>query len=171
RELSAEETSLWSRVARTVTPLRPFPKFHHEPTASAPAHRTGHTHAQPAPARAAKQRAERAPMDRRGEKRVRRGKLEIDARLDLHGHNQDQARAALFAFLEARHVEGARLVLVVTGKGARLKSGEAAPGILKQRLPDWLAAPGVRALIAGYAEAHQRHGGGGAYYVFLRAQD
>ena len=57
-------------------------------------------------------------------------------------------------------------MLVVTGKGGR----DGAGGVLKQKLPDWLAAGSLRAIVSGYAQAHQKHGGGGAYYVFLKAR-
>lgn len=102
---------------------------------------------------------------------MRRGKLDVGAKLDLHGYTQDAARAALTRFLLHARADGVRVALVVTGKGGRLRSGETAPGILKQRLPEWLSGADLRPLLSGYAEAHQRHGGGGAYYVFLRAAD
>lgn len=114
-------------------------------------------------------RAPGPPANRGGEKRVRRGKLEIAARLDLHGFGQDKAEAALGLFLRREVEAGARVVLVVTGRGMRLSAdGERKPGVLKQRLPEWLAAPGLRSIVSGYAEAHASHGGEGAFYVFLR---
>jgi DNA-nicking Smr family endonuclease len=100
---------------------------------------------------------------------VRRGKLEIAERLDLHGLTQDRARAAVVRLVVKLAGEGGGVALVVTGKGGRLANGEPAPGILKQRLPEWLAAGDLRPYIAGFALAHLRHGGGGAYYVFVRA--
>ena len=104
------------------------------------------------------------PADRGGEKRVRRGKLEIDASLDLHGHTQETGRSAVLRFIQAAHARGDRTIIVITG------AGRAGQGVLKQRLPDWLAE--VRPLIAGFAQAHRSHGGAGAYYVFLkRARD
>jgi DNA-nicking Smr family endonuclease len=99
--------------------------------------------------------------DRGGEKRVRRGRLEIAATLDLHGHTQDSARAALGRFLAS--VPAPSTVLVVTGKG---RAGQ--ESVLRQRLPDWLASPGIRPLISGFAQAHPAHGGTGAFYIFVR---
>jgi DNA-nicking Smr family endonuclease len=110
----------------------------------------------PKPAKAA------PPQDRAGEKRVRRGRLEIGGTLDLHGHNQDTGRAALTRFLQAAQRRGARTVIVITGVG---RGGE---GVLRRRLPEWLAASDLRPLVSGYAQAHRAHGGEGAYYVFLR---
>jgi DNA-nicking Smr family endonuclease len=98
--------------------------------------------------------------------------VEVAAALDLHGYNQEQARMAFFGFLRAQQRTEATVVLVVTGKGGRLVAGEATAGVLKKRFPDWLAEPAIRPLIAGFAPAHARHGGGGAFYVFLkRRQD
>ena len=102
------------------------------------------------------------PDDLSGQRRVRRGQHEIDARLDLHGHTQDTAHRELVEFLLRQAGQGARCVLVITGKG-RL-----GVGILRARLFDWIADPELRPFIAGYAEAHPRHGGAGATYVFLR---
>lgn len=99
---------------------------------------------------------------------MRRGKLEIAERLDLHGLTQERARAMVVRLVMKLSGEGGGVALIVTGKGGRLANGEAAPGVLKQRLPEWLAAPDLRAYVSGFALAHLRHGGGGAYYVFVR---
>jgi DNA-nicking Smr family endonuclease len=100
------------------------------------------------------------PADRGGEKRVRRGKLEIDGSIDLHGHTQETGRAALLRFVQAAHARGDRTLIVITG------AGRAGQGVLKQRLPAWLAE--LKPIIAGYAQAHRQHGGAGAFYVFLK---
>jgi DNA-nicking Smr family endonuclease len=100
-----------------------------------------------------------------GEKRVRRGRLEIDGRLDLHGLTQDEARAALSGFLERLSASGGRCGLVITGKGR--SGGE---GVLRRRLPEWLGEPGLARLVSGYAPAHARHGGDGAWYLFIRTR-
>ena len=102
------------------------------------------------------------PANRGAEKKVRRGQLEIDAKLDLHGHTQDRAQAALARFLRAAHARGDRTVIVITGAG---RGGE---GIIKRRFPDWIADRQVRAIVSGYAPAHRTHGGAGAFYVFLK---
>lgn len=166
RKLSPEERKLWSRVARTVR-AAPGKSIVHEDdetlpvaggvSAVAPVVETG------APKAGAKTtRRPSAPDDLSGQRRVRRGQHEIDARLDLHGHTQDTAHRELVDFLLWQASVGARCVLVITGKG-RL-----GVGILRSRLFDWIADPALRPFIAGYAEAHARHGGAGATYVFLR---
>jgi DNA-nicking Smr family endonuclease len=163
RELSSEEKSLWRRVAAGVKPRRPRPTEREEDQAPSRPARAAKAPASPpsAPAPAPRRRAEPAPQDRAGEKRVRRGKLEIAATLDLHGHSQETGRDALGRFLRAAQARGAGAVVVVTGAG---RGGE---GVLKRRLPDWLAEKDLRPLVSGYAQAHRSHGGAGAFYRFV----
>jgi len=107
------------------------------------------------------------------EERLRRGLIEPDARIDLHGMTQGMAHRTLFAWLSTAHNRGHRLVLVVTGKG-NPKNDENAPwmmsdhGVLKQMVPRWLNEAELAALIAYTRPAHAKHGGDGALYVYLR---
>lgn len=101
-------------------------------------------------------------QDRGGERKVRRGQMGIAGTLDLHGHTQTTAEAAFLGFLRQHQSARSQCVLVITGKGKR---GE---GVLRQRFLQWLEQGHVRALVSSYASAHQKHGGGGAFYVFLR---
>jgi DNA-nicking Smr family endonuclease len=96
------------------------------------------------------------------ERRLSRGGEALEARIDLHGMDQDQARAALERFLLRAQDEGHRAALVITGKGL---GGD---GVLRRRLPDWLLAHPLRAIVAGVSEARRRHGGKGAVYVALK---
>jgi DNA-nicking Smr family endonuclease len=89
---------------------------------------------------------------------LRRGRLEPEARLDLHGMRESVAYRATLGFLLRAQAERLRLVLVITGKG----------GVLRVRLPLWLGQAELAPLIAGITEAHIRHGGSGAFYVYLR---
>lgn len=170
RALRPEEAELWRRVVRHIAPY---------PGKTAPepidAVFLPNSPAQPPrleavlpdqPASAPPPRA--GAPDRGGEKRVRRGRLEIAAQLDLHGFYQDGAHQALEIFLRRSAEAGARVVLVITGKGLRQGRGEPQPSVLRTHLPLWLAAPHLRPLVAGYASAHAKHGGEGAFYVFLR---
>ena len=160
RELSGEERKLWRRVAASVKARRAQPQAPEEAEApSQPARRS--TRQTPLPS-VSSRTVEPPPQDRAGEKRVRRGKLDIDATLDLHGHTQDSGRAALGRFLRAAQARGAATVVVVTGVG---RGGE---GVLKRRLPDWLRESELRPLVSGYAQAHRAHGGAGAFYVFIK---
>lgn len=112
-------------------------------------------------------RASKADADDRGieprrKHRIARERDPIGGRIDLHGMTQDRARAALEAFLRRSHDDGARAVLVITGKGVQ------GDGILRRRTPEWLADPALRDVVAGISEAHRRHGGEGALYVALK---
>ena len=105
--------------------------------------------------------------------RLRKGLIEPDAHIDLHGMTQAVAHRTLLSWLSAAHRRGCRLVVVVTGKG-NPKNDENASwmssphGVLKQMVPRWLNEPELAALIADVRPAHVKHGGGGALYVYLR---
>ncbi len=164
RDLTADEKKLWRRVAATVKTRRPIPDEIDE-VEETPAPKRVVQSPPPktvAPAPVVRMNTVPPPQHRGNEKRVRRGKLEIGASFDLHGHTQDSGRAALERFLRAAYKRGDRTVIVITGVG---RGGE---GILKRRLPEWLADRDIRPLVSGYAPAHRTHGGSGAFYVFLK---
>jgi len=169
RSLRPDELNLWARVAATV---HPAPGRHAPPpTAAEP---ESASQAAPAPQRsliAPKPGAARPHIRRQSPpetiepgrmRRLTRERDLLGPRLDLHGLDQDQARARLTDFLGRARDEGWRAVLVITGKGSR------GDGILRRMTPEWLAAPGLRDLVAGVSEAHRRHGGQGALYVALK---
>ncbi|HYD71812.1 MAG TPA: Smr/MutS family protein [Candidatus Binatia bacterium] len=161
RGLTDDDKKLWRRVAARVKPRRTPPKDE-QTVAASPRERAVFTQAERPPAPSSSPKPKAPPPDRGGEKRVRRGRVEIGGTLDLHGHNQETGRAAVVRFLQAAHARGARAVIVVTGVG---RSGQ---GVLKRRLPEWLAEGDLRPLVSGFAKAHRTHGGEGAYYVFLK---
>ncbi len=184
RSLSDEEHALWSGVARSITPLRQAAKRSEpqdssataEAAAKAPAARPVHgATTAPAAATATEKVPALVPLGRRFRQRVASGRTPIDARLDLHGLTQKQAHAALLRFLRGAQADGARIALVVTGKGtprrpsARGDHGEAGePGVLRRQVPLWLALPEFRPLVVSVEDAHVGHGGQGALYVRLR---
>ena|SRR5689334_12168380 len=165
RRLTHDERRIWSRVARTVraAPGKRADEDEEEPPAPATAKRPV---ASPKPGHAARAAPRRpGPLeDLSGQRRIRRGQHEIDARLDLHGHTQDSAHRELVEFIVREHSKDSRCVLVITGKG---RTG---PGVLRSRLSHWIADPELRPMIAGFAPAHARHGGEGAVYIFLKAK-
>jgi DNA-nicking Smr family endonuclease len=167
RVLSYEERVLWTTVTRSVSPL---PGRTVEPEESA-AVSAPPSRARPAVAASTTATASHqppvppplAPLDRRTRQRIARGREPIDARFDLHGLTQAEAHAALSRFLHAARGRGARLVLIITGKG---RSGGS--GVLRRQVPMWLALPEFRELVIGFEDAHAAHGGEGALYVRLR---
>jgi DNA-nicking Smr family endonuclease len=109
-----------------------------------------------------------AGVDRRSAERLRRGRLPVEARLDLHGHTQDQAHAALDHFLGEAQARGLRCVLVITGKGTTTGAAVGAGGVLRGQVPRWLNEPGNRARVLAFDYAQPKHGGLGALYVLMR---
>ncbi len=104
-------------------------------------------------------------LDRASRKRMRRGQVTIEARLDLHGMIQTEAHRSLTGFLERAYLSGKRSVLVITGKGLRL-SGET--GVLRNAVPRWLNEPPMRHWVRGFDYAAPSDGGEGALYILLR---
>lgn len=163
RELSGEEKKLWRRVAAGVRTRKPLAPLVEDDEPDPPPPKRAIAKAEPPAPKAKPKLAPQAPpANRAGEKRVRRGKLEIGGTIDLHGHTQDSGRAALLRFLRAAQARGDRTVIVVTGIG---RGGE---GVLKRRLPEWLAERDIRHIVSGFAPAHRTHGGAGAFYVFIK---
>lgn len=171
RFLSEDERTLWTDVTRHIAPLRARPP---EEAEAKPAVRPAKAAKSPAATRPAPSVRQPkamsppalAPLGRRAKQRVARGKDAIDGRLDLHGLTQAEAHGALLRFLHTAQARGARLVVVITGKGSR--GHEAEGGVLKRQVPLWLKLPEFRALIVGFEEAHRTHGGEGALYVRVR---
>jgi DNA-nicking Smr family endonuclease len=108
-------------------------------------------------------------LDRRQKQRLARGTEAIDGRIDLHGRTQSEAQTALLGFLRRAQAEGARYVLIITGKGKPNEAGFSdGRGVLKRQVPQWLRLPEFRLLVLAVEDAHAAHGGGGALYVRLR---
>jgi DNA-nicking Smr family endonuclease len=180
RQLSDEEEALWAGFTRSIKPLqslkhgvKAIPKPSPTPVASTPA--PSQTRSHPVtPRETPRPSPPLAPLGRRLKQRVARGREPIDARLDLHGMTQQQAHAALLRFLHRAQADGVKTALVVTGKGLRRSSSgaeydaDSRPGVLKRRVPMWLALPEFRLLVVGFDDAHVGHGGEGALYVRLR---
>lgn len=167
RALDPSERRVWNRVARTVSPRRrPHGKGAAKPS---PPNQSGASREDFAammrlpPLVAKPSRPNSSPAPTANDRLVRRGRVAIDARLDLHGMTQEQAHRALGTALFRSAKRGDRCLLVITGKGPRLE------GVLRTALPGWLSSPQLCPLVARYAPAHARHGGAGAWYVFLKS--
>jgi len=193
RRVKPEEKELWESVAKSATPLerRPTPKPHTPPPQplSKHPHRPSQTAKPIAPFEITGRRSpadvhihvsanledslRSAPvnMDFKTFKRMSKGKLAPEARIDLHGMTIAQAQPDLTSFILSCHRRGLRLVLVITGKGR--KSHETGPmpqrlGVLRHEVPMWLRRPPLGAVVQQVTPAAARHGGHGAYYVYLR---
>ena len=111
-------------------------------------------------------------LDKRTHDKLRKGKTAPDARIDLHGMTAAQAHGVLRDFIRTSHARGLRLVLVITGKGNTMREEvgimPSRAGVLRHALPQWLGTPDMHPMILQISAAHARHGGGGAYYVYLK---
>lgn len=179
RVLTYEERVLWSAVTQSMKPLRPgdvnadvVAEEPAPPEARKPALKgkvkSPHpeTVVAPTPPKSA---PIAPPLSRRARRNVARGKHDIDARLDLHGLTQNEAHHALLRFLRTASARGARLVLVITGKGKAGAYEEGRErGVLRRQVPQWLSLPEFRDYVVGFEDAHVAHGGEGALYVRVR---
>ena len=104
-------------------------------------------------------------MDRRTEQKLKRGKIPIDRKIDLHGLNQGEAHRLLNSTLLGAYDRNERLVLVITGKG--LRSAEPG-GVLRRRVREWCDLPPLSDIVLRLTHARPHHGGEGAYYIYLR---
>jgi DNA-nicking Smr family endonuclease len=199
RRLTEDERAIWDRVARTARRLQrapdpgpdlrqaPVPDPQAQPPRPLPAPRVILPSRSPAPpgqrvgprialdlARPLDQALAEAPvrMDAGLHRRMVRGKLTPESRIDLHGMTRAQAQPALTGFLLSAHARGLRLVLVITGKGRERDDDSAPmpqrPGALRHDLPHWVQSGPLRAIVLDLRPAHRSHGGGGAFYVYLR---
>jgi DNA-nicking Smr family endonuclease len=172
RRLSDEEIALWTEVARSVarrrgatlptpsSPVRPArPPAPPLTSAELPVTRPAKPSTPPL-----------APIERRLKRELARGRAAIDAALDLHGLTQAEAHQALRGFLRHSQARGARLVIVVTGKGGPPDEVQwpNERGVLRRLAPLWLREPELRSVVLGFEEAGRAHGGSGALYVRLR---
>ena len=172
-KLSHEDRIIWAQIARTVEayPGKEIPEddwFAVETPASAPPPIPGRTvkpaHSVPGPGKPSRQQPH--PIEKPVVRKLARGRLPIDGRIDLHGLTQSEAHNLLFGFLARAHERGLRHVLVITGKGASRGS----EGALKRAVPVWLTKPEFRFLISGHEDAARGHGGEGALYIRLRRE-
>lgn len=179
RRLGAEERALWARVIASVTPLagRPEPARLAEPSTE-PLRAALDGRRKSAPVAQAPPRVAPPPLVRKADatsantldggwdRRLRRGVIEPDMTVDLHGHTLDSAWRLLDSSL-ARALSGSvRVILLVTGKPPR--GDRRGRGAIRGAVDDWLASSRHAGRIAAVRNAHPRHGGGGALYIILK---
>lgn len=192
RSPTEEELRLWQRVAGSATPMagrarprptedRAQPLRNDQPTPAAidpiepfdigSRRTTGRSSVSLSPSVTEHLSRQPVQMDQKVFGKLTRGKLEPEARIDLHGMTLDRAHSALTAFILRSADSGHRLVLVITGKGKTREDGGVIPerrGVLRHHVPNWLQAGLLRSVVMQVTPAHRRHGGSGAYYVYLR---
>ncbi|MCX8999484.1 Smr/MutS family protein [Rhizobiaceae bacterium BDR2-2] len=177
RDLESDERVLWGKVARTVralpgrmedllrfdetyaVPPEPGPASRQETPGREPAGTPDKNVTNPASHR-------HHPLEKPVKRKLSRGALSLEARIDLHGMYQSEAHTVLLDFIIRAHERGLRHVLVITGKGSSMGS----EGALKRAVPLWFAKPEFRFFISSYEQAARNHGGEGAFYVRLSRQ-
>jgi DNA-nicking Smr family endonuclease len=175
RELRSDERDLWNQVTKRTDPLNPK-----KPAVI--------VQAKPKKLAPIERKPEPIPMFRIGEKTATHRQNDLapqlrdhlssapvqmkpEMRIDLHGMSLAEAHPELIAFIISAHLEQKRLVLVITGKGKQKNDTGPIPvrhGVLRHQVPQWLAMPPLANRILEVREAHLKHGGAGAYYVYLR---
>ena len=190
RTLHPDEQEVWQAVARTAKPMHPMghvflkpaePKPKPTQTAAPamprlPLFRLGEkSRSKPGhdilPSLAESLAAAPLQMDAKTHGKMTRGKLSPEARIDLHGMTLSEAHPELIRFILNAQSAGMRLVLVITGKGKRGHDVGPIPqrmGALRHQVPHWLRLPPLGAAVLQISEAHLKHGGSGAYYIYLR---
>jgi DNA-nicking Smr family endonuclease len=194
RTLRPDEEELWRAVARTARPLHDHPMFVKQTDALPPL--AEFTPVSPKPAAKpqvpqfrlgekaqTRERVDLSPglpaslsaaplqMDAKTHGKMTRGKLIPEARIDLHGLTLAEAHPELIRFILNAQSAGLRLVLVITGKGKRGVDIGPIPqrmGAIRHQVPHWLRLPPLGPAVLQVTEAHLKHGGSGAYYVYLR---
>lgn len=193
RQLHPEEEALWQAVAKTARPMHQARAMFDAPAAGETAMPVDALPLKPAQgltspatmprvlpsfrlgekARGAPPAAVKAPealrMDAKTHQRMTKGKLLPEARIDLHGMTLSEAYPELTGFILGAQEAGLRLVLVITGKGKMMHEPVPRPtGALRHQVPYWLRLPPLAQAVQQTSEAHLKHGGSGALYVYLR---
>lgn len=189
--LSDEDKALWKKVADSTEPLRPnrMPADIQTPQETKQPAKPNVSSASLAPFRVGEKSRSKPPqggtghaslssattrnlfMDRKTFGKMKKGQMSPEARLDLHGMSLAQAQPVLTRFIMNAVAAERRLVLVITGKGKDRDDGGPIPvrhGILRHQVPHWLQMMPLHPFILQVTEAHVKHGGHGAYYVYLR---
>ncbi len=147
-KLDREDEINWQKITRTISPLG------HKKNSDT------YIHISPKTRTETKKQYQQLQIN--NDKKTRRGRVEIEMVIDLHEKTRDTAFAYLKSRLQTAHNKKLLCVLVITGKGKNMG------GVLRTSLAGWLNEQSVRPLVSSYSPAHSRHGGAGAFYVFLK---
>jgi DNA-nicking Smr family endonuclease len=185
KKLSSEDLKLWDKVTGSTKPLdKKKPVVHDTPPKKnklrsvikpqrvSPKIKTLSLSAnEPFQKKVILENSQKVKMDMKAFTKLKKGKLEPEDTLDLHGMTLETAFPALSSFISRAHSTQKRLVLVITGKGKNTDPGYAVPqrnGVLRSQVPIWLKEPRLSSLVLQIERAHHRHGGLGAFYIYLR---
>ena len=180
RKLSKDDQELWKKVKESATPLSERRNLTVPPKTSAKKeaqikYTTSALHIRPISSvpdisLPPPQDKPILKMDQKAFIRMTRGRLKPEATLDLHGYSLAQAYPLLVQFIRRNFQANRRLVLVITGKGIKhtpLADEREGYGILRRQVPVWLSSPPCKVKILQIHQAHVKHGGSGALYVYL----
>lgn len=173
RPPNQDERSLWDKFVDGIRPLSgrektsiPIAPKKEQPKKTPPA-RPVHV---PPPRNTANN-----GLDRKTLSRLKKGKTPIEGKIDLHNKNQDQAYHALKGFVTRSFAQNKRCLLVITGKGTNTRADDDifsskrdGEGVLKTRLSEWVSVPPLNEIVLRIETAHLKHGGSGAFYLYLR---
>ncbi len=189
RKLTKEEQGLWQKISADIHPLKPKSRIKIEAEkkthrrsraiesgadssnslASLPSAATRESEGSSTRRQETLIEGRMVGIDRRQAGRFKRGRMEIDGTLDLHGYTQKEAHRALLSFLTNAQKQGARCILIVTGKGTLNKgTSDREKGVLRSSLPRWLNEAPFRPLVLALEKARPQHGGDGAFYILLK---
>lgn len=167
-----DEDGLWENYKRGVTPLSLKQRVKTSPSRLKKPSQRRQSPPIPTLASGLPSAARTAPgeLERNERRRLQRGDILIEERLDLHGLTQATAHHRLLTFLHGAQQRGVRFVIVITGKGRgeEVLEEPSGRGVLKRAVPLWLCEAEFRALVAAVSPASRHHGGEGALYLRLR---
>ena len=113
---------------------------------------------------------EKSILEKNTLKRIKKGRLKIESRLDLHGFTVEESKEKVVNFIVRNYKSKKRLLLLITGKGKRLPVSEGGRGTgkLKENVPLWLKSVQLSKYILWFDSANRENGGEGALMIYLK---
>lgn len=110
-------------------------------------------------------------------KDLKRGKIKIDRRVDLHGYSLLDAYDKFKKEVIKTYNRNQRCILIVTGKGLHLKKNDSSLtpklfyGKIKNSIKNWITREDLQKYVLTYQDAGFEHGGDGAIFIYLRKKN
>ena len=105
-------------------------------------------------------------------KKIKKGKIKINKTIDLHGMSLAKAEKSFNQNIENCFFLNQRCLLFITGKGlstnVRKNNNKLFFGKLRASIKDWVYNKDNQEKILYFAQAHDKHGGQGSFYIYLR---